>query len=35
MKDIIGVSIAYRRVHLKWETWNKIRKIRFSVNVDF
>ena len=35
MKDIIGISIAYLRVHLRWGTWNKKRKTRFSVKVEF
>ena len=35
MKDIVRISIGYWRVHLRWATWNKIRKIRFSVKVDF
>ena len=34
MKDIIGIHIAYQRVHLRWGTWNKTRKTRFSVKVD-
>ena len=34
MKDIIGISIAYLRVHLRWGTWNKKRKTRFSVKVE-
>ena len=34
-KDIIGISIAYCLADLRWGTWNKIKKIKFSVKVDF
>ena len=35
MKDIIGISIAYWHIHIRWEVWNKTRKIRFSVKRRF
>ena len=35
MKDIRGISIAYWSVNLRWGTWNKTRKKRFSVKIDF
>ena len=35
MKDIIEISIAYWRDHLRWETWNNTRNISFLVKVDF
>ena len=31
----IGIIIAYCPVYPTWGTWNKTRKIRFSVKVDF
>ena len=34
MKDILGINIAYWRVYVRWGTWNKTRKIRFSAKVD-
>ena len=34
MKGIIGVSIVYWCVHLRWGTWNKTWNIRFSAKVD-
>ena len=26
VKDIVEISNAYWRVHLRWETWNKVKK---------
>ena len=31
MECIISISVAYLHVHIRWETWNKKRKTRFSV----
>ena len=35
MKNIIEILIAYWHVDLRCGTWNKTRKIRFSVQVNF
>ena len=35
MKDIRGISIAYWGVNLRRGTWNKTRKERFTVKIDF
>ena len=35
MKDIIGISIAYWRLHLRWGALNKTRKLTFSVTINF
>ena len=35
IKDIIGISIANWCVYIRWGTWNKTKKIGFSVKIDF
>ena len=35
MKDIRQISITHWSVNLRWETWNKAAKKKFSVKVDF